>query len=113
MRVNKAGQRSIKLHDEDCIVYVEMLAETLDCPLYEAVEKIIFDRFNSELHAEVENLNVVNAEEHGVEYTYIHIPLESIYLQEMIDTFLVNYNTVGIQKTSDCYILRLERKENK
>jgi hypothetical protein len=102
--------KSLKLHDEWIISEVMKRAKAQNIPAYAVVEELL----NMVLVSpEVENLNVVNPEEHGVEYTYIHIPLESIYLQEMIDTFLVNYNTVGIQKTPDCYILRLERRENK
>lgn len=53
MRVNKAGERSIKLHDADVIMFVEELAKDMDCTLYEAVESIISDRISDDLNEDV------------------------------------------------------------
>lgn len=39
----------------------------------------------------------------------IYIPLDTSYLAEFINDFLKVYNTVGIQVTKDCYVMRLEQ----
>lgn len=41
MRTNKAGLRSIKLHDPVAINLVESIAEAQDIPLFEAAELLI------------------------------------------------------------------------
>lgn len=54
MRKNKLGHRNIHLHDADAIEYVEILAEDMNCTLYQAVEKIIHDNIRTELLAPTE-----------------------------------------------------------
>lgn len=39
----------------------------------------------------------------------IHIPKDTSYLAEFINDFLKVYNTVGIQVTKDCYVIKLEQ----
>lgn len=39
----------------------------------------------------------------------IYVPLDTSYLAEYINDFLKVYNTVSIQVTKDCYIMRLEQ----
>lgn len=39
----------------------------------------------------------------------IYVPLDTSYLAEYINDFLKVYNTVGIQVTNDCYVMRLEQ----
>lgn len=39
----------------------------------------------------------------------IYIPKDTSYLAEFINDFLKVYNTVGIQVTKDCYVMRLEQ----
>lgn len=39
----------------------------------------------------------------------IYIPKDTLYLAEFINDFLKAYNTVSIQVTNDCYIIKLEQ----
>ena len=39
----------------------------------------------------------------------IYLPRDTCYLAEFINEFLRTYNTVGIQVTKDCYVLKLEQ----
>lgn len=43
MRINKAGQRSMKLHDPDAIEMVESIAKAKNVPLFEAAELLILN----------------------------------------------------------------------
>lgn len=99
MKVSKNGRRTIHLHNPSAVKYLEEYAEQNHVPMYKAMEMIIF---------ELMTVNVVDSEEIKHDYVYIRYPLESLYLNETIDELLTTYNTVSIQKTSECYILRLE-----
>lgn len=39
----------------------------------------------------------------------IYVPIDTSYLAEFINDFLKVYNTVSIQVTKDCYVMRLEQ----
>ena len=39
----------------------------------------------------------------------IYVPKDTSYLAEFINDFLKVYNTVSIQVTKDCYVMRLEQ----
>lgn len=99
MKVNKRGERHITLKNPDAIGLVETLAEVKHIRLFEAAEMLILN---------AEKNDVAVAEEIKHDYVYIRYPLESLYLNETIDALLTTYNTVSIQKTSECYILIIE-----
>ncbi len=39
----------------------------------------------------------------------IYVLIDTSYLAELINNFLKVYNTVSIQITKDCYVIRLEQ----
>lgn len=39
----------------------------------------------------------------------VYIPKDTAYLAEFINDFLKVYNTVSVQVTKDCYVIRLEQ----
>lgn len=99
MKVNKRGERHISLKNPEVIGLVETLAEVKHIRLFEAAEMLILNTVNNAPAEEIKDEK---------KYIDIRYPLESLYLHETIDALLTTYNTVSVQKTSECYILRIE-----
>lgn len=103
MKVNKKGQRSIHLHDEDAILYVENLAKDMKCSLYEATEKIIYDRIRSELIVDC------SASENCGDFK---IKIDRFGSGEFIHVLLENCYTVIIEPlVNDELLITVKRKE--
>lgn len=110
MKVNKKGQRSIHLHDEDAILYVENLAKDLKCSLYEATEKIIYDRISGE-----QNVSIGDPE--AVKHYESEIIIDRCGSGQIIDALLNNGYTLLINPIAgntgfnEKLLITFERKE--
>ena len=103
MRFNKAGQRSIKLHDADAIEMVETLSKIKKIPLFEAAELLIV---NADLDL---STNIKPIEEKD----FSEIIIDRFRYTDFIDALIRNgYDLTIKQHSKDKLLITFEKKGN-
>lgn len=101
MRTNKAGLRSIKLHDADAIEMVETLSKIKKIPLFEAAELLIV---NADLDL---STNIKPVEEKHI----ASITIDRFRCNDFIDMFIRNgYDLTIHHKGEDKLIIAFEKE---